>query len=118
MNTPTPEDIALANEIADAAVCDGGGYYYDIAAQVIADHCAPLRERIAALEDHLKKEADGNRELMKECERLEELAEIGRLAVEHRRMSSGALAPGQWYAKLTEVNAACDNYITKPHKPV
>lgn len=43
MNTPTPEDIEVATLIEHVAWCPA---HLDIkaAAQLIADHCAPLRE--------------------------------------------------------------------------
>lgn len=44
---------------------------------------------------------------------LVELAAIGRLAVEHRRMSAVSAGMGKWYAKLTEMNLACDAHLAK-----
>lgn len=50
--TPTPEDIALAKRIEHTLVgCDGVFYLATTAAaELIAEHCAKLREKIAALE--------------------------------------------------------------------
>ena len=50
--TPTPEDIALATHIEHTLVgCDGVFYLATTAAaELIAEHCAKLREKIAALE--------------------------------------------------------------------
>jgi hypothetical protein len=86
MNTPTPEDIALARYFEDGNYCYGPGQV----PQMIADHCAPLRE----------------------------LAEIGRLAVEHRKMDTvdQEASLGRWYKKLTEIKDACDAYLAKGAK--
>lgn len=51
-----------------------------------------------------------------EAEEMVELAEIGRLAVEHRRMGVTAVGAGMWYGKLTEMNAACDAFLAKQPK--
>ena len=100
--TPTPEDIALADSIvrriANHHFNGEAMFEMDISrrhadlpaahytALLIAAHTAPLRE----------------------------LAEIGRLAVAHRRMGNPLeVNTGQWYAKLVEVNAACDAYLAK-----
>jgi len=56
MNTPTPEDHALAERL-EGAQC-GGAYLLsaEMLANEIADHCAPLRERIGTLEKELEEE--------------------------------------------------------------
>lgn len=77
--TPTPEDIALAEEMDEYMSID-----LDLAARLIAAHTAPLRE----------------------------LAEIGRLAVEHQR----AFRAGDWGAFVSTtatVSAACCAYLAK-----
>jgi len=91
MNTPTSEDIALLERIDRYCVrWNDQEMNEERALEAIVAHCAPLRE----------------------------LAKIGRLAVEHRKMGTVDLeaSAGQWYAKLTEVNAACDAYLAKGAK--
>jgi len=83
MNTPTPEDIALAIEIEDRAWCPG---HLDIeeTGKLIAAHTAPLRE----------------------------LAEIGRLAVELARAAQG-LDFDACSAKGEELGKASAAYLAK-----
>lgn len=99
MNTPTPEDIALAEQIDERMGC----LDIDLAARLIAAHCAPLREQIAALKKDLDELNTGKRVVLPKSpehakammlvagcltptDQLRELAEIGRLAVEERRL--------------------------------
>jgi hypothetical protein len=81
MNTPTPEDIALAKEV------NRSPRHYSSIAQMIAGHCAPLRE----------------------------LAEIGRLAVEIRRTTDESLALG--VLNEFAMADAVKTYLAKHPKP-
>lgn len=176
MNTPTPEDIALAERLDELTTVGGMGMAclpIDRASRVIADHCAPLRERIKELESlHLVNEpceqteppagwnteentgptppkptqgyvmqCDGEdmriategkevwRGSPKELASLRQLAEIGRLAVEHRRarqayhgrikMRTEAEEEtlwNDWTRKELKLVDACDAYLAKEGK--
>ena len=86
--TPTPEDIALADELDRGIYTNGMGYptIRDDAAQLIAAHTAPLRE----------------------------LAEIGRLAVETRRaFKDPAATSSEYIARGDRMTAACTAYLAK-----
>jgi hypothetical protein len=106
MNTPTPEDIALADSIVRiiAKRRENGHSMFEMdiscrhadlpaahyTALLIAAHCAPLRE----------------------------LAEIGRLAVEARRLTVCADADFvEWCKSRTRKDVACDAYLAKEPKP-
>ena len=85
---PTPEDIALSDEICDQAV--EHGYYHDVARELIAAHCAPLRE----------------------------LAEIGRLAVESRRAwHDDKKTTTDWLSVDCLLDRAADTYLSNQSNP-
>ncbi len=88
--TPTPEDIALVARLEYRIKENGFGYQVldDAAAQLIADHCAPLRE----------------------------LAEIGRLAVEARRLYDNNTGSADWFAMECALAKAADAYLAKGPK--
>jgi hypothetical protein len=139
MNTPTPEDIALAERIADELSRES---HTKFLVKLIADHCAPLRERIAILDamttdqvandmdaqdllelvrtlekkaDQLERDRECNAELVKE---LKPLAEIGRLAVEERKACKDDSVDVFGYGEVcARLERACDAYITKEPKP-
>ena len=83
--TPTPEDIALYNKLEAGIRFSAVGDYClaNDAAHVIAAHTAPLRE----------------------------LAEIGRLAVEARRLYG--IASGEWFPAECALAKAADAYLAK-----
>ena len=85
---PTPEDIALSDEICDQAV--EHGYYHDVARELVAAHCAPLRE----------------------------LAEIGRLAVGSRRAwLDDKKTISEWLHVDILLDHATDAFLTKHSNP-
>lgn len=87
--TPTPEDIALLERL-DLTCVNWRDMEFDEdrALEAIADYCAPLRE----------------------------LAEIGRLAVEARRLYDNNKGSAEWFAMECTLAKAADAYIAKEPK--
>lgn len=126
--TPTPEDIALAVRIKEIIWCSNS-LHIEESAQLIAAHTAPLRERIKELERFatplvsttanatsqvINHESVGTvlgEKLRRQHQEMRELAEIGRLAVEARRLYG--TESGEWFTAECALGRAADAYLAK-----